>query len=211
MWSCKYSDVGLFDDLSLDLVHMNPDNKYYVLLMGDFNSRTANQSDVSYVDFMYPNDISDDTDNPVLNGDTLASFSIPETRASLDKNCNNYGNRLLDFCKSSSIYMFSGRIGSDNLTGEFTTAKNSVIYYCIGSPYLLSNCSKFNILDLDIYRGTHFELKARHLHNVAPQFISENPFTDTEDNNENMYIWDNYKFITIIDNYNLLKLLIIQK
>ena len=68
--------------------------------MGDFNSRNANQSDVSYVDFMYPNDISDDTDNPVLDGDTLASFSIPETRASLDKNCNNYGNWLLDFYKS---------------------------------------------------------------------------------------------------------------
>ena len=56
MWNClppegsKYSDVGLFDDLSLDLVHMHPDNKYYVLLMGDFNSRTANQSDISYVD-----------------------------------------------------------------------------------------------------------------------------------------------------------------
>ena len=51
------------------------------MLMGDFNSRTANQSDISYVDFMYPNDISDDTDNPVLDGDTLASFPIPETRA----------------------------------------------------------------------------------------------------------------------------------
>ena len=34
---------------------------------------------------MYPNDISVDSDNPVLNGDTLASFSIPETRASLAK------------------------------------------------------------------------------------------------------------------------------
>ena len=107
--------------------------------------------------------------------------------------------------------MFNGRIGSDNLTGEFTTTKNSVIDYCIGSPYLLSNCSKFNILDFDplfsdIHRGTHFELKARHLYNVVPQFISENPFTDTKDNNENMYIWDNCKkkqFIEAIDNLKI--------
>ena len=83
--------------------------------------------------------------------------------------------------------------------------------YCIGSSYLLSNCSKFNILDFDplfsdIHRGTHFELKARHLYNVVPQFISENPFTDTKDNNENMYIWDNCKktqFIEASDNLKI--------
>ena len=203
----KYSDVGLFDDLSLNLVHMSPDNKYYVLIILDFNSRTANQSDVSQVDFMYPNDISDDTDNPVLDGDTLASFSIPETRCS-DKICNNYGNRLIDFCKSSSICIFNARIGSDNLTGEFTTIKNSVIDYCISSPNLLSYRSEYNILDFDplfsdIHSGTDFESKARRVHNVVPQFISENPVIDTKDNNENMYIWDNCKktqFIEAIDN-----------
>ena len=142
-----------------------------------------------------------------MDGDTLASFSIPETRASSDKICNNYGNRLLDFCKSSSICIFNGRIGSDNLTGEFTTTKNSVIDYCIGSPNLFSNCSEYNILDFaplfsDIHCGTHFELKARRVHNVVPQFISENPVIDTKDNKENMYIWDNYKktqFIEAID------------
>ena len=204
----KYSDVGLFDDLSLALVHMSPDNKYYVSLMGDFNSMTANQSVVSYVDFMYPNDISDDTDNPV---NTLASFPIQETRASSDKICHNYGNRLLDISTSSSIYIFSGRIGSDNLTGEFTTTKHSVIDYCIGSPILLSNCSEYNILDFaplfsDIHRGTHFELNTRRVHNVVPQFISENTVKDTKDNNENMNIWDNCKKTP-----QLLKLLIIQK
>ena len=209
----KYSDVGLFDDLSLDLVHMNLDNKDYVLLMGDYNSRTANQSDVSYVDFMYPNDISDDTDNPVMDGDTLASFSIPETRASSDKNCNNYGNRLPDFCKSSSIYIFNGRIGSDKLTGEFTTTKNSPIDYCIGSPYLFSNCSEYSILDFDplfsdIHRGTHFELRARRVHNVVPQFISENPVTEITMTKITMRICT---YGITVKEHNLLKLLIIQK
>ena len=102
----------------------------------------------------------------------------------------------MDFCKSSSIYIFIGRIGSDNLTAEFTTTKNNVIDFCIGSTYLLSNCLEYNILDFDplfsdIHRGTHFELKARRVHNVVPQFISENTVTGTKDNNENMYKWDN--------------------
>ena len=54
--------------------------------------------------------------------------------------------------------------------------------------------------------GTHFELKARYLYNVVSQFISENPFTDSKDNNENMYIWDNCKktqFIEAIDNLKI--------
>ena len=37
----KYSDIGMFDDLTTDLINFNNANQYYVLIMGDFNSRTG--------------------------------------------------------------------------------------------------------------------------------------------------------------------------
>ena len=35
----------MFDDLTTDLINFNNDNQYYVLIMGDFNSRTGTQQD----------------------------------------------------------------------------------------------------------------------------------------------------------------------
>ena len=49
----KYSEIGMFDDLTTDLINFNNDNQYYVLIMGDFNSRTGTQQDFPLIIFFY--------------------------------------------------------------------------------------------------------------------------------------------------------------
>ena len=39
----KYSDIDMFDCLTTDLINFNNDNQYYVLIIGDFNSRIGTQ------------------------------------------------------------------------------------------------------------------------------------------------------------------------
>ena len=39
----EYLDIGMFDDLTTDLIDFNNDNQYYVLIIGDFNSRIGTQ------------------------------------------------------------------------------------------------------------------------------------------------------------------------
>ena len=35
-----------------------------------------------------------------------------------DTNTNNFGYKLVDFCKSNSLYLLIGRIGRDRITGK---------------------------------------------------------------------------------------------
>ena len=53
----KYSYIGMFDDLTTDLINFNNDNQYYVLIMGDFNSRTGTQQDLISFDYNFLHDV----------------------------------------------------------------------------------------------------------------------------------------------------------
>ena len=94
----KYSDIGMFDDLTTYLINFNNDNQYYVLIMGDFNSRTGTQQDFisfdyNFLDGVYLDDALTDT---LVDEDTLQTLGISQNLTSSDITSNNYGNRLID-------------------------------------------------------------------------------------------------------------------
>ena len=155
----------MFDDLTTDLINFNNDNQNYVLIMCDFNSRIGTQQHFISFDYNFLHDcdvyLDDALTDTLVDEDTLQTLGNSQNRTSSDTTSNNYGNRLIDFCKSSSLYLFNGRIGVDNCKGCFTTTRNSVVDYVIGSPYLLSKCVDFEICDFnnlysDIHRGIYF-------------------------------------------------------
>ena len=75
---------------------------------------------------------------------------IPIQRYSKDKtNINNYGNKILELCKSLGIYIVNGRISEDKYIGSVTTSKNTLIDYVIVSPSLFSHISYFNVANFD--------------------------------------------------------------
>ncbi len=79
---------------------------------------------------------------------TMSSY-VSATRNSVDQVCNNYGNRLIDFCKNMGLYIIAnGRCGND-ITGEATCKNSSVIDYVLLSPDLFANVAEFKVHDFN--------------------------------------------------------------
>ena len=187
----------MFDDSTTDLIDFNNDNQYYVLIIVDFISRTGTQQDFISFDNIFLHDVylDDALTDTLVDEDTLQTLGISQNRMSSDTTPNNYGNKLIDFCKSSSLYLFNGRIGVDNCKGCFTTTRNSIVDYVIGSPCSLSKCVDFEICDFnylysDIHRGIHFTLKS--IINDQLSVESTSPRVKTNPNSQ-AFLWDENK------------------
>ena len=136
----KYSNVTIFDDIDSCLIDLCNDDKC-VLLFGDFNAYTRCNED-----FISVNDDLTLT-NFMNQSEVLDSLPV---RHSKDKyRPNNYGYRLLELCKSHSVYIFNGRLGRDAGVGEFTSSESTVIDYVIGSLPLFKHVSDFHVAPFD--------------------------------------------------------------
>ena len=65
------------------------------------------------------------------------------------KKVNNYGNRLIQLCKNNSIFLANGRLCKDTIA-NFTFKDTSVIDYCIMSPEIMANTTKFEVGPFDL-------------------------------------------------------------
>jgi exonuclease III len=126
-----YSNVEMFTDLENELLNLRTNNEF-VLLCGDFNAHTG-------------------IVNEVVNFDDVHGFDgeeiIINNRANRDR-CKKdvYGDKLVDFCRTTDMCIFNGRIGNDKDVGKETTVKNTVVDYFIGSPHLTRH-----IYNLDVH------------------------------------------------------------
>ena len=69
---------------------------------------------------------------------------------------NNYGFRLLDFCKTVDVAIVSGRAGSDANIGKCTCKKFSVVDYALVSSDLFPLISDYAVLDFcELYSDVH--------------------------------------------------------
>ena len=127
-----------------------------VLLLGDFNARTAEESDF-YV--FNENENGEFTD--LINVNDLYSLEManfPEKRKSRDKMKNRFGNQLLDFCKGNNLFIMNGRSKSDK-EGKLTCRNASVVDYCISNSTFLQYLSDFQVMDFScLYSDVHSPL-----------------------------------------------------
>ena len=157
----EYVSQRCFLDIESEIIDLNYDNRYHVLLAGDLNAHVSNVTDLLESDSIIN---SDSVIHNVLNlnevdlipnisncTDDLIKLGIPTERSSKDKSrVNNHGGALLDMCKSSSIVIFNGRIGDDKGIGNVTNIKaNTIVDYFVGSTALLTNVNNFKVLDFD--------------------------------------------------------------
>ena len=56
----------------------------------------------------------------------LEELGIPLRRANEDKVINQYGRKLLDFCKYNDVFIVNVRIGEDQKNSKFT-CKNIIV------------------------------------------------------------------------------------
>ena len=83
------------------------------MLAGDFNARTRALHDFVLYDYNLFHEINVDLAIADILGDeqTLESLGVPTTRLSKDdKPTNNFGRRLIDLCKTASLYTLWYRI-----------------------------------------------------------------------------------------------------
>jgi len=78
----------------------------------------------------------------------------PLARASLDKTCNAFGNRLLDLCISTGIRIANGRLYRDHMIGNntfFSRLGSSVIDYLLTKPCNFAKLSDFMVHEFNVW------------------------------------------------------------
>ena len=167
----------------------------YQCVSGDFNSRTGVKSDFNNVEYDENEIYVDVNDNTIYE---LQSLGLSSIRNSSDKFVNNYGNLLLNMCKSSNLLIFNGRING-NETGGFTCKDTSVVDYFIGSLDVIKQVSDMKILEhsmlySDVHKPMSLELKSGYsdiAHHNNPPYNNGNNSTKIkhwDENKEHMFI-----------------------
>ncbi|CAG2228304.1 unnamed protein product [Mytilus edulis] len=121
-----YKVPDAFNELEQEFLKFSVEYKY-ILLNGDFNSRTSR--DVEYIEIVHSQHDIVDTDNvDILNN--LELYDMSKVRCSMDTSKNSYGNMLLEMCKNNNIIILNGRVNGDK-EGKFTCRQASVVDYFI--------------------------------------------------------------------------------
>lgn len=137
-----YHNDHIFDDIADDILSFQADFDVPLILMGDFNARTATKNDFTHFD----NDIT--VDNVFQDeSNSLKELNL-QNRYSNDKVTNLNGNLLLELCKSFDLRILNGRFGDDKNVGDFTchtSQGKSVVDYIITSDCLLPHVIDFKV------------------------------------------------------------------
>lgn len=130
-------------------------NSKYIVLLGDFNSRTSNLEDIVQAD-EYLNDFYGNYELTNESLQILHSFeryNISVTRENADSTVNAYGYKIIDFCKSNDIYILNGRTGS---TSKFTCKDCSTTDYVLMTPKCFELMKSLAIDDFNcLYSDSH--------------------------------------------------------
>ena len=134
----RHEDIDYFELLESDIAKFQ--NLGKVLVTGDFNGRTGTNSDF----IIYDRYIDAGPDNSIQYNDIPVRFNR-------DRAVDAYGRRLLELCKTTSLLIANGRLGSDSETGEFTFYGEkgcSTVDYLLLSFIDFETVSYFEICDI---------------------------------------------------------------
>lgn len=154
----KYVSESAFVELEAELLDLREEDDL-VCLCGDFNARTKNMLD--YVDFdeliCGTVGIDENLISVIDPQSPLEAAGIARERCTRDLGRpNNYGYKLVEFCKSHTVYICNGRVGADHDKGLPTTRSGTLIDYVLGTCGVLKAISSFEVLDFDpLYSDVH--------------------------------------------------------
>lgn len=198
-------------DYAINYPYQEIENELYTLtdrfsnflFLGDFNSRTRNLID--YIE-------SDKYICKHFNSDELFSeyekelsfFQDPKScvdinRTNSDMGVNNYGYRLLEFCKCNNTYILNGRTARDAGIGAFTCKNSSTVDYFLCSPNLIPMISDFCVDEFsevlsDVHCSVYLELI------FGKSNFERYPETHIE---EKIKLWDKSKLDIFISNFDI--------
>lgn len=141
----KYVSADMWETVQNEITRVKLLSKY-VVLMGDFNARTSNISEIMYADTFLCNQMGIDPNllNEMDNSEYL-NESRHCSRTNQDNKTNSYGIKLIEMCKVNNFLIANGRVGSDKDKGMVTSKSVSTIDYIM----FTSNCFKI-MLDFKV-------------------------------------------------------------
>ena len=153
--SSVHYDQEMYDDISCDISNF----EYPVCLIGDFNARTSNNTDIfdseDRIAQLYG--LCDIENSSELIKTLLESKNFQ--RSNMDRIINSAGYNLLDLCKINDLCILNGRFGQDRNVGAFTCYTHngaSCIDYVLMSSSLLNHINNFAVHDYDsLLSDTH--------------------------------------------------------
>lgn len=184
--SSPYSAVSSFDEIDSELLDISSRKDCEICLAGDFNAHTNNRPDyiidqhinstTDVPDVLDPSEEAMEDVSRTLN--QFRKFGVNVDRLSSDtKRPDNYGNRLLELCRSHSLYILNGRVGNDKLTGQLTTTTDSIVDYFIGTCNLVTSVSDMWISPFD---SLFSDLHCRVCVNITMQYNQTIPVNQVE-------------------------------
>jgi len=213
--SSVYANPSSFDEVENELISIAHETTC-VFLAGDFNAHTATKADYFALneDMIMEMDMDLDEASDINIEDKLNLLGIPTQRGSSDMHrVDNFGNRLLEMCKSNQLVICNGRLGNDCGTGYHTTTTGSVIDYAICSPDLIQDIEHFEVLDFnelfsDIHCGicVHIKLSSAELNESS---VPDGQGMSDEaggGNNDTYLVWDDKKNELFENNLNLMEI-----
>ena len=170
-----------------------------VLMLGNFNSRTRNLSDYIMPDHV----VFDNTNQSEIFEELQAELSYFENndrfmlhRQNSDAGVNNYGYRMVDFCKNNNMYIVNGRGGANS---SLATCKNiSTVDYFLASANLFQmlhdlSVHKFSSLFSDSHNPVSLSIKLDFTKDVYVANYSEH---------EETKLWNAEMSDIFINNFN---------
>lgn len=206
----NYANIEAFQEIEDDLVKYNNDN---IILMGDFNAHTADESELA-TSFIAKNaDIilgNEDLVRELNDEEKFLENELQMKRLNKDKTkVDGYGKRLLEISHDHSLYIANGRCGDDKTVGDCTYMNKTVVDYVILSFPLLCKVGKFKISDFnplfsDKHNAIEFILECKAIENRKENEKNNN--TQDEKTSLNPFEappkWDNEKRDEFIRNMN---------
>lgn len=196
-----YRVEDAISELERELLNFSVNHKY-ILLNGDFNSRTGADKDFVELD----ENENCPVDLPHLDyASTLTQFDMLYKRNSNDISKNNYGNKLLDLCRNNNLFILNGRVNGDK-HGLFTCRQASVVDYFICTYELISFVVTLNVLDFSmLYSDVHCPVVLKMMFKDSSIENDDVCGGDNFDNSKKIKKWDVNKKNDFVQNINLQK------
>lgn len=120
------------------------------------------------------------------------------------------GNRLLNFCKTNSLYITNGKVHGDADSGNFTTTRASVVDYFICNADLFKFVKHFKVLKFNcLYSDIHVSLTCQLSSKMSLDKENSKDVSYHANLTERIRSWDptmSNEFCQNINTLNLLKL-----
>ena len=193
-----YSNPLAFSELEQEFLNISVNNKY-ILLTGDFNSRTGTDPDFFDVSSSLYDNSSDIPDF----SRQLKQFNLSRNRCSKDVCKNSYGYFLLDMCKGNNLFILNGRVTGDK-EGIFTCKQSSVVDYFICTYDLLKYVNNMHVLDFSaLYSDVHCPVELSLVFENNPELcINETRGEENTCEIKKIKKWDSEKEKDYLDTIN---------